>query len=87
VSAPQNEPQIDINEILAEMDELGRAKFDAAVERVKTRKLAEHIGELRTRISELESQRAVPDPLKNGRAVRDSADPAEHTREAGKIGG
>lgn len=40
------QPQIDLNEIIAEMDELGRAKFDAALERVKVRKLEERIREL-----------------------------------------
>lgn len=49
-SNPDNQPRIDLNEILAEMDELGRAKFDAALERVKVRKLEE-------RIAELENQR------------------------------
>lgn len=45
-SNPDNQPRIDLNEILAEMDELGRAKFDAALERVKVRKLEERIAEL-----------------------------------------
>jgi BMFP domain-containing protein YqiC len=89
VTPPEDLPKIDLDEILAEMDELGRAKFDAALERVKTRKLVEANGVLQARIRELEGQRAVPDPLKNGgppRAVRDAADLAAHTREAGAHG-
>lgn len=54
MTAP-DEP-IDLQEIINEMDELGRAKFDAALERVKTRKVAEQNDLLRARIAELESQ-------------------------------
>lgn len=49
---------IDLQEIINEMDELGRAKFDAALERVKTRKVAEQNELLRARVAELESQHA-----------------------------
>lgn len=40
---------IDLQEIIDEMDELGRAKFDAALGRVKVRKLQARVGELEER--------------------------------------
>lgn len=43
------QPSIDLGEILEELDELGRAKFDAALERVKNRKLQARIDELEAR--------------------------------------
>lgn len=51
------QPSIDLSEIIEELDELGRAKFDAAVERVKNRKLTERIAELEAR----EAAAVVPD--------------------------
>jgi BMFP domain-containing protein YqiC len=45
------QPSIDLGEILEELDELGRAKFDAALERVKNRKLQARIDELEARES------------------------------------
>ena len=43
-------PEVDINEVVAAMDELGRAKFDAALNLVRARKAM-------ARIAELEKQR------------------------------
>jgi hypothetical protein len=71
------EPKIDLGEILAEMDELGRAKFDAALERVKSRKLAEVNQALQARIRELEGQAQL-----NGVATRMAAELAKHDRPA-----
>lgn len=42
-------PSIDLQEILDQMDELGRAKFDAALERVKSAKLQARVDELEAR--------------------------------------
>lgn len=39
-------PEIDVNEVLEELDELGRAKFDAALGRVRLRKALARIDEL-----------------------------------------
>jgi hypothetical protein len=43
------QPSIDLGEILEQMDELGRAKFDAALERVKAIKLQARVDELEER--------------------------------------
>lgn len=59
---------INLDDIIAEMDELGRAKFDAALERAKNRKLQE-------RIEELTAQRdrpPAPAPRNNFAVERES---------------
>jgi hypothetical protein len=38
--------EIDVNEVLAELDQLGKALFDAALGRVRLRKAMERIAEL-----------------------------------------
>lgn len=50
---------VDVNEVIAEMDELGRAKFDAAHQRVLNKHLVR-------RVAELENERSP-------RAVKDTA--------------
>ena len=50
-----NGTEISVGEVLAELDELGRAKFDAALEKARNRKL-------QARIDELERQRAEGAP-------------------------
>lgn len=73
-SQPSAEPKIDLGEILDEMNDLGRALFDAALERVKSRKLAEVNQALQARIEELTVQRAeVNQALKNGTPPKISA--------------
>ena len=44
--------EIEVSEVLAEMDELGRAKFDIALEKAKNRKLQARIDELERQQSE-----------------------------------
>lgn len=86
-----DEPQIDLQEIINEMSELGRALFDAALERVQKRKLAEHVVELRARITELEGQRAGDkDAMRgvpNGRKIESAVDLAKAQRQAGGMHG
>ena len=41
-----SEMEIGVNDVLAELDELGRAKFDAALEKARNRKLQARIDEL-----------------------------------------
>lgn len=52
-------PSIDLQEILDQMDELGRAKFDAALERVKSAKLQARVDELEARERDSENQRGA----------------------------
>lgn len=47
--------EISVDEVLAQLDELGRAKFDTALEKAKNRKL-------QARIDELERQRSEGAP-------------------------
>lgn len=54
---------ISLDDIIAEMDELGRAKFDSALERAKNRKLQERIDELTAqREGDKDAMRGVPTP-------------------------
>jgi hypothetical protein len=39
-------PEIDVNEVLEELDPLGKALFDAALGRVRVRKLQQRIDQL-----------------------------------------
>lgn len=39
-------PDVSVNEVLAAMDELGRAKFDAALNLVRARKAMERVAQL-----------------------------------------
>lgn len=39
-------PEINVSEVIAELDPLGKALFDAALERVRVRRLQERIAEL-----------------------------------------
>jgi len=41
-----NGMEISVDEVLAELDELGRAKFDAALEKARNRKLQARVDEL-----------------------------------------
>lgn len=47
-----NGMEIGVSEILDELDELGRAKFDLALEKVKNRKLQSRVDELERQQSE-----------------------------------
>lgn len=51
----QQDQPVDVREVIAEMDELGRAKWDVAVERWQNRKL-------RARLAEVENQSAPTGP-------------------------
>jgi hypothetical protein len=44
--------EISVDEVLAQLDELGRAKFDAALEKAKNRKLQARIDDLERQQSE-----------------------------------
>lgn len=43
--------EIDVQAVLAELDPLGRALFDAALERARVRRLSERIAELEAQLA------------------------------------
>lgn len=53
--------EIDVNEVLEQLDEVGRAKFDAALSRVRVVKLQAQLEAALARIDELERQKGTPD--------------------------
>lgn len=78
---------INLDDILTEMDELGRAKFDAALERAKNRKLQERIEELTAqRAEEAKDKAPTPTPRNNGEAQRQLVD-AQIMRQNGELDG
>ena len=48
-------PEVSVGEIVAAMDDLGRAKFDAALNLVRARKAMERVAELERQKGGLES--------------------------------
>jgi BMFP domain-containing protein YqiC len=73
---------INLDDILVEMDELGRAKFDAALERAKNRKLTERIEELTAQRAE---DKPAPAPRNNGSLSPSAVEALD--REAAKLRG
>lgn len=49
--------EIDVNEVIARLDELGKAKFDAALAQTRAIKLQAQLATALARIDELERQR------------------------------
>lgn len=59
MSAPEQQPEgIDISEVLAEMDDVGRTKWELAVARVQNRRLQAQLQEAGRRVAELENGQA-----------------------------
>jgi hypothetical protein len=58
---------VDVSEVYQQMDELGRAKFDAALAQVQLRRTTKRIAELENQQAENENQIAAKVAAQNGK--------------------